>query len=147
MADGIYGPSVPHLQVKTVFYKVQNMEPIIVPKVPKGIIDRYKHVTILCDSMHTNGIGLHNVIYWHILFAMISMLKYIKVKNIEDRIKQANKLYLQRGFKITCINPDSEFKPLQSEMADLGISINWASKKKLLEQVLTYRLKTVQVTM
>ena len=35
------------------------------------------------------------------------MIKRQKLKNIEDGIKQVNKLYLQRGFKITCIHVDS----------------------------------------
>ena len=31
------------------------------------------------------------------------------MNNIEDGINQLNKLYLQIGFKITCIHADSEF--------------------------------------
>ena len=50
------------------------------------------------------------------------MIKNIKSKNIKDGIKQVNKLYLQRGFKITLINSDSEFEPLCLEVAILGIS-------------------------
>ena len=50
-------------------------------------------------------------------------------KNIEDGIKQVIKIYLQRGFKITGIHADSEFEHLGAEMADLGISLNCASKK------------------
>ena len=52
------------------------------------------------------------------------------MKNIEDGIKQVNKIYLQRGFKITRIHTDSEFESLQSDMADLVISLNYASKKE-----------------
>ena len=40
MAEDIYGPSVPHLQVKKVHHKVHRVEPIVVPKFPKGIIDK-----------------------------------------------------------------------------------------------------------
>ena len=57
------------------------------------------------------------------------MIKNIKSKNIKDGIKQVNKLYLQRGFKITLINSDSEFEPLCLEVAILGISLNFAPKK------------------
>ena len=39
-AEEIYWPSVPHLQGKTALHKVQNMETIIVPNVPKYIPDR-----------------------------------------------------------------------------------------------------------
>ena len=58
------------------------------------------------------------------------MIKIRKLKNIEDRIKQVNKLYLQRGLKITCIHADREFEPLRAEMYHFGVSLNWAPKKE-----------------
>ena len=57
------------------------------------------------------------------------MIKNLKFNNVEDGIKQVNKLYLQRGFRITLIHAYIEFEPLRSEMADLRISLNCASKK------------------
>ena len=57
------------------------------------------------------------------------MIKNLKVKNIEYKIIQVNKLYLQLGFNITRIHDNSEFEPLCAEMADLGISLNCVSKK------------------
>ena len=98
---------------KKVRHKCHNVEPIVVSNTPKEILDRYKNFTLCCDLMHTNGIVFLNYIYQHILFATGSMIKNLKVKNIEDGIKQVNKLYLQRGFKITCIHADSEFELLQ----------------------------------
>ena len=38
--EEIFGPSVPHLQLKTVCHKVQHVEHITVPNVPKGNLDR-----------------------------------------------------------------------------------------------------------
>ena len=106
MSDEIYGPSVPHLQGKNVHYKVQNMELIIVPNTPKGILDRYNNVTLCYDLMNINGIGFLNTIPRQILFSTVSMIKNWKVKNIEDGIKKFNKLYLQHGFKTTRIHAD-----------------------------------------
>ena len=40
MAGDIYGPSVPRLQGKTVRHKVHHVEPVLVPKSPKVILDR-----------------------------------------------------------------------------------------------------------
>ena len=75
MAEDIYVPSVPCLQGKTVRHKVQHVEPIAVQNVPKGILYRYNNVNLFCDIMHINDIGFLNTIFWHILFAMVSMLK------------------------------------------------------------------------
>ena len=106
--EGIYGPSVSHSQGKTVWHKVQNVDPIIVPNPSKEIFDRYKNIILCCDFMHINVIGFLNTIYWHIMFAMGSIIKIWKVKNIEYGIKQVIKLYLHSGFNITRIHADIE---------------------------------------
>ena len=75
MTEDIYGPSIPHLKGKIVRRKVQNVEPVKITNVPKTILDKYKEVTICCDLMHINGIGLLITISWHIMFATGSMIK------------------------------------------------------------------------
>ena len=42
------------------------------------------------------------------------MIKKRKIKNIEDVIENANKLYLQRGLKITRLHADRKFEPLRA---------------------------------
>ena len=54
MAEGIYGPRISHLKVKTVRRKIQHLEPFKITSVPKTILDNYKEVTIFCDLMHIN---------------------------------------------------------------------------------------------
>ena len=49
--------------------------------------------------------------------------------DIEDGIKQVNKIYLRCGLKITHIYADSEFEPIRVEMDDIYISLYCASKK------------------
>ena len=63
------------------------MEPIIVKNLPKGILYRYNNITLFCDLMHINGIGLMDTISQHILFATGIMIKNRKVSNIEDAIE------------------------------------------------------------
>ena len=58
------------------------------------------------------------------------MIKNRTVKNIEDGIKQVNKMYLHRGFKITHIHADCEFEQLWQEIVDLRIYLNLLSKKE-----------------
>ena len=58
------------------------------------------------------------------------MIKNRKINNIEDVINQVKNLYMQSGFKISRIHADIEFEPLRIEMADLGISLNFTSKKE-----------------
>ena len=60
MSEDIYGSNVPQLQYKTVLHKVQHVEPIMVPNIIKGILDRYNKVTLCCELMHINVIGFLN---------------------------------------------------------------------------------------
>ena len=46
MSEEIYLPSVPHFQGKIFRQKVQHVEPIILPNLPKGILDRQKKLTL-----------------------------------------------------------------------------------------------------
>ena len=129
MAEDIYGPSITHLKGKTVWRKIQHVEPIKITIVPQNILDKYMELTICCDLMHINGIVSFNTISWHIMFSTGSMIKKRKVENISDGITQVHKLYLQSGFKITHMHTDSEFESLRKEMTALGINLNCASKK------------------
>ena len=64
------------------------------------------------------------------MFFTVIIIKNRKIKNIEDGIKQAHKLYMKLGLKTTFIHADSEFEPLLAEMDDIDISLNWKSKKE-----------------
>ena len=46
------------------------------------------------------------------MFATRSMMKYLKIKNIEDVIKQVHKIYIQRGFNTTRIYADNDIEIL-----------------------------------
>ena len=101
------------------------MDPIIVKKVLKVILDKSKNVTLCCNIIHINWIGFLNIISQNILFDTGSMIKNRKTKNIEEGIKQVKKLYLKCGFKITRIHDDSEFETLRTEVADIGIYLSF----------------------
>ena len=135
MAEEIYGPSIPHLKGKTVQHKVQHVEPVKIKNVSKTILDKYKEVTICCELIHINGIGFLITISRNIMFATGSMIKNRKVEHIAHGITQVNKLYLQRGFKITHMHTNCELEPLRKEMTALVINLNFASKKEHVPEI------------
>ena len=92
--EDIYGPSIPHLKVKTVQQKIQHVEPVKITSVPKTILDTYNYFTIFYDLVHINEIGFLNTISCHIIFATGTMIKNLKIKNVSDGITQIRKLYL-----------------------------------------------------
>ena len=69
------------------------------------------------------------------MFATGRMIKNRKIENIADGITQLHELYLQRGFNITHMHTDCEFKPIRKEIADLGINLNFASKKEHVPEI------------
>ena len=73
------------------------------------------------------------------MFTTGSMIKNRNMNNIEDVIKQVQKLYLQSGFKITRIHADSKFEPLRVKIADLSTPMNLTSKKEHVPEI--YLLK------
>ena len=138
MAEDIYKPSVSYLQGKTVLRNIQHVEAIVVTNYPKGILDRYKNFNLWCDLMYINGIGFLNTIPRHIMFATGSMIQNRNSKNIEDLIKQVNKICLQCGFKTIRIHADSKFEPLREEIANFGIPLNFAPKKEHVPEIEQY---------
>ena len=70
MDEYIYGNSVPHFQGKTVRHKIQQVELTIIPNVPKVILNKYNKVTLFCDLMYINVIGLLNTISRHNMLAI-----------------------------------------------------------------------------
>ena len=46
------------------------------------------------------------------MFATGIMMKYLKIKNIEDVIKQVYEIYIQRGFNTTRIHTDNNIEIL-----------------------------------
>ena len=74
MAEYIFVPSVPHLQVKTFRHKLHHVEPIMVPNFPKGIHDKYYNFTLWCDLINIDRIGFLNNLSRHIMFDTLSMI-------------------------------------------------------------------------
>ena len=94
MAEEIYAPSVPHLQRETVRHKIQHVEPIIIPNLPKFIHDKYKKATQWCDLKSINGIGFLNKTLQNIMFS--------KGSTIKNRKTIKFKMELNRSTSYTC---------------------------------------------
>ena len=94
MDEDIYGLGGPHLQGKTVRNNIRHVRPIMVPNLPKVVLDKYKKVTQCCDLMHINGIGFLKTISRHIMFATGIMIK--------NKNKIILKMKLYRSTSYTC---------------------------------------------
>lgn len=81
-------------------------------QLPIEIMDRYWNVTICGDIMFINKIPFPITISRHIKFGTSEMLVTRSAANIKTAIKNIQKVYKTRGFKIDMLMMDGEFESL-----------------------------------
>ena len=97
MFKDIYATRVPHLQVKAMHKKIENVTPVIVSRFPQDNIDNYNRFILCCDLMHTNGFNFINMVSQGIIFGPEITIKNHTIKKLEYGIKQVNNIYIQKG--------------------------------------------------
>jgi hypothetical protein len=119
-AEHIFRPDVGSLKGKTVRRQPHLAKPIIEPLRPK-IMSGYHNVTLAADVMYVNGIPMLVTISQNIHFATIEALPNCNISMLVNGIKAVAMIYKQASFRITTTLMDGEFKPMQGELADLGV--------------------------
>ena len=90
-------------------------------------MDQYKDILLAIDVMFMNKIPFFVTTSWHVRFNTVEMIATQSNKTLMNSIKQVRKLYHAHGFHLNIIVVDGQFKPLQADMAKLGIFLNMTS--------------------
>ncbi len=125
-AEDIFGPNLGSLKGKTTRTTPEHVRAQQV-NIPINITTRYKAVTLAVDVMYVNRIPFLMTVSRHIKFGTAEMLKSESDASLLDAIKDVKKAYATRGFKLTYILADGQFKSLRADLADLGIALNCVS--------------------
>ena len=134
MAEAIFGPDLGSLKGKTVR---RAPTPVTVPAndLPADIMAQYQNVTLCGDIMFVNKIPFFVTISRHIHFSTVEMIANKEMSTLLTSIKAVTALYQQRGFKITELLMDGEFKSLHTDLAALGIQLNTTSNDEHVPEI------------
>ena len=124
LVDEIYGPNVYTLKGKTTNQKVDH---VIAPitRIPKEVLKEYKNITLCIDVMFINGIKFLLTLSPNIDFVTA---QYVPSKNYSGYIKPIEmvcNMYAKRGFVVTAILVDPEFKHLENFLNKSGGRIRY----------------------
>ena len=88
-------------------------------KIPVEIRDLHKYITISIDIFFVNKIVFFITLSQNICFTTVTHLLNCELEMIFKAFKSIFKYYYQRGFQLTVVTADGEFKPLDKLMVDL----------------------------
>ena len=112
LAEEIYGPNIYAIKGKTVNKKVDH---VIAPitNIPKQILKEYKNVTLCIDVTFVNSIIFLLTMSQHIDFVAAQYVPTKKYNGQIKPIKTVYNMYAKKGFFVTAILIDPEFKHLK----------------------------------
>jgi hypothetical protein len=88
-------------------------------------MSRYRNVALAADVMYVNGIlPMLVTISRNLRFATVEALPNRNITTLVKGIKAVATVCKRASFSISATLMDGEFKPLQGDLADLGIALN-----------------------
>ena len=133
-ADKIYGRDIHALKGKTTKTKPQ---PMVIDYLVmlKNILENNKKITLSIDIMFVNKVPFVTTISRHIKFKTIKAIQKRKKLQLSKSIKNVIAIYTQRGFKVEHALFDGEFVPLRTELLNMGIHANFATRNKHVPEI------------
>ena len=95
--------------------------------IPMQIMQQYKYVTISADIMKVTGIPFLMTISRHIKFGSAGKLDNMKNSHIIKHFKALIGTYVTRGFRVTIILADNQFKSMRGSLVDLHAQLQITS--------------------
>ena len=123
MAESIYGPSVSNLMGKTTYKKAA---PAIseIEQVPRSILEHYEQVFLEADVFFINGLRFLHTISTDIRYRTSQYIADASMPTLLTCLIAVCTLYRARGFLVTQVTTDGEFKPLKTDALKAGIPLN-----------------------
>jgi hypothetical protein len=140
-AEDIFGKSVAGLKGKTMRQKPTTVTGNYTP-LPTGIVEKYRNVTLAFDIMYVK-IAFLVTLSRNIRFGTAERLPSRNGADVVKALKAVVKIYKARGFKVTTLLGDGEFKPLRSDVYDMGGELNVTSNDEHIGDIKRY-IRTIK---
>ena len=85
---------------------------VTIHDIPLPVMERYRSVMLGANVMTINKICFVVSISHHIKFRTGEVIGNTKVETLAQSLKRIQRVYMQRGFRITEARMDGQFKPL-----------------------------------
>jgi hypothetical protein len=96
---------------------------------------QYREAVVAADVIYVNKVAFLVLISRSIKFCSAELLLNRQVATILTSIKRIASLYKKRGFTLTTLLMDGEFEPLRGDLADMGITLNTASRDEQVPEI------------
>ena len=134
-AHDIFGKDIGGLQGKTTRKKTQHIRQQTIG-LPVEIKSKYRNITLCIDNIFINKIGFFITISRHIHFITAEHIINRSAKTLSGCLMNVHQAYLQRGFKITNVLVDVEFRCLDGIITSkLSASLNIAGEDKHVPEI------------
>ena len=127
VAEDSFGPNLGSLTRKMVrksLLAVRNNFVLL----PHDAKEKFRETTTCADFMKINGIPLFVAIFKDTCFRTIECCTSQHMEVHLTCVNNIDRMVRARGFKVTAIEMDGEFEPLQGSAADMGITMNNTSR-------------------
>ena len=99
-------------------------------EIPKSILESNKNITLSLDIMYVNKIPFFTTIIRHVIFTIVEAIQRRKKAQLVECIKNVVAIYTPRGFKVENVLLDGEFVPLSTDLLNMGIAANFATRNE-----------------
>ena len=141
-AKDIFGPNLGSVRGKTTRQPTQQVN-LTWMKIPEDILEKYGEVTLEVDIMSSNKVPFMITTSRHIHFGTAELIRDKTKKTIMTSIQQVVSAYHARGFKVCNILVDGGFDCVGNNLADMGITLNVASRNEHIPEVERY-IRTIK---
>ena len=102
---------------------------------PKIILERNNNITLSIDIMFVNKIPFVTTIIRHVKFTTVKVIQKRKKSQLSECIKNVVAIYTQRVFKENHALLDGEFVPLRTDLLNMGIIANFATRNEYVPEI------------
>ena len=97
---------------------------------PKNILENNKNITLSFGIMFVNKIPFVTTISRNIKFTIVEVIQKRTKSQLSECIKNVVAIYTQRGFKVKNALLGGEFIPQRTDLLNMGIYANFATRNE-----------------